>query len=201
MGVDVELVRDEFVLHHLLEIAARCAEPREPVDNVLDEVEAVESILYAQVEGGGDRPLFVISTHVQVLVGPAIGETVDQRGIAVESEDDVLVPGEDGIEVCIGEAVRVLARRLELHEIDHVHHANLEIGQVLSKDRRRGEDLERRGVATAGQNDVGFFTLVVARPLPDAQSLGAVDDRLIHREPLGERVLPRDDHVHVVTTS
>ena len=41
--------------HLLFEIVAAGAELREPVDHVLDQVEAVQAVLYPHSEGGGDR--------------------------------------------------------------------------------------------------------------------------------------------------
>ena len=45
---------------------------------------------------------------------------MDEPRIAVKGEDDRLVDGEEGVEVTIGEAVRMLARGLQRHEIDDV---------------------------------------------------------------------------------
>ena len=41
--------------HLLFEVVAAGAELREPVDHVLDQVEAVQAVLYPHGEGGGDR--------------------------------------------------------------------------------------------------------------------------------------------------
>ncbi len=62
----------------------------------------------------------------------------------------------------------------------------------------RGERLERRHVAAARHDDIGFATLIVAGPLPDADSRGAVLDGLIHRQPLQRRLLAGDDDVHAI---
>ena len=43
--------------------------------------------------------------------------------------------------------------------------------------------------------------MVVARPLPDANALGAVDDGLLHGEPLRQRVLASHDDVDVVPSA
>ena len=96
------------------------------------------------------------------------------------------------------EAVRVLGRRLELHQVDHVDDADLQVGDVLVQELDGGQRLERRHVAGAGHDDVGLAPLVVARPLPDADPRRAVLDRAVHVEPLRRRVLARHDHVDVV---
>ena len=71
-------------------------------------------------------------------------------------------------------------------------------GRWAREDRHGGQHLQRRRVAAAGHDHVRLRSLVVARPLPDAQALGAVDDGLFHREPLRHRVLAGDDDVHVM---
>ena len=67
------------------------------------------------------------------MVRPAIGEAVYQPGIAVEGEDHRLVPGEQGVEGGVREAMGMeYLAGLEAHEIDHVHHPNLKIRQMLT---------------------------------------------------------------------
>jgi len=94
VGVDVSGVFDEFVRHGLFEVVAGGAELREAVDDVADEMETIEFVLHPHVEGRGDCPFFNVAAHVQISVGPAVGESVDQARVAVEGEDDVLVGGE-----------------------------------------------------------------------------------------------------------
>lgn len=94
MGIDVKGVFDEFVGHGLFEVIACRAELRQAVDDVADEVEAVEFVLYPHVEFGGDGAFFVVAADAQIAVGPAVGESVDQGGVTMEGEDDVFVGGE-----------------------------------------------------------------------------------------------------------
>src|ERR1700687_5325898 len=54
VSVDVDIVLDEFVGHRLLQVVPRRTELRELVDDVCDEVEAVQSVLDPHVECGGD---------------------------------------------------------------------------------------------------------------------------------------------------
>ena len=77
-------------------------------------------------------------------------------GIAVVGEDHRPTRGEDGVELSVGEAVRVLRLRLEAHEIDDVDDADAQVGQVLAQRGRGGEGLERRDVSAAGEDDVGL---------------------------------------------
>jgi carbamate kinase len=111
LAVDVDACARSACPHHLLQIGALAAQMRQPIDDVLHQMEAVQIVLHAHVEGGGDRAFLLVAAHMQVAVGPAIGQPVDQRGIAVEAEDDVLVLGEQRIVVGFAQPVRMLARR------------------------------------------------------------------------------------------
>ena len=109
--------------------------------------------------------------------------------------------GEERVEVAVAKAVRMLARRLQRHQIDDVDHADLQFGRMLAQEVDRGQRLERRHVAAAGHDDVRLAAAVVARPFPDAEARGAVLDRLVHRQPLRRRLLAGDDDVHVVAAA
>src|SRR5271163_589719 len=60
VGVDVAVGFDEFVRHRLLQVVASRAELGQPVDDVRDEVKAVQAVLHPHVESGGDGPFFVV---------------------------------------------------------------------------------------------------------------------------------------------
>ena len=49
---------------------------------------------------------------------------MDQPRIAVEGEHNRLVLGEERIEILIGKAVRMFARRLQFHQIDDIDDAD-----------------------------------------------------------------------------
>ena len=71
-------------------------------------------------------------------------------------------------------------------------------GSALAQDRGRGQRLLRRHVAAAGQHDVGLLAGVGAGPRPDAEALGAVDDRLVDGGELQVLLLVGDDDVDAV---
>ena len=91
----------------------------------------------------------------------------------MEVEDDRLVGGEQAVELALGRSVRVLRRRLQLEEVDHVDEAHLQVRKALAQDRGRRQRLLRGDVAAGGHDDVGLLALVVlARsqmPMPFAQ--------------------------------
>ena len=78
--------------------------------NGFGQMEPVELVEHNHVEWCRGCPLFLEPVNVQiVVVGSSIGELVDQRGIPVIGKDDGFVPGEQGIEIRVAEAVRMLA--------------------------------------------------------------------------------------------
>ena len=123
---------------------------------------------------------------------------MDQPGIAVEREHDGLVRGENRIEIVIGQSVRMFGLRLERHQVHHVDHSNPDIRDVLAQQVDGSQRFQRRDVAAAGHDDVGFAAFVVARPIPDADSGRAMLDRRIHIQILQRGLLAGDDHVHVI---
>ena len=101
----------------------------------------------------------------------------------------------------IAQPVRVLGLRLQLHQVDDVDHADLQLRQVLAQNGDGGQRLQRGHVAAAGHDDVRRAALVVAGPLPDADALGAVLDGGVHRQPLRRRVFAGDHDVDVVAAA
>ena len=151
--------------------AARDRQPRDAVDDVHDEMEAVEVVEHHHVERRRRRPLFLVAAYVDVVVvRPPVREPVDEPGVAVIGEHHRLVGREERVELRIGETVRVLARGLKAHQVDDVHDAYLQLGQLLAQDRDGGQRLERRHVARARHHDVRLAALVVRRPLPDRRA-------------------------------
>ena len=98
-----------------------------------------------------------------------VGQPVNQPRIAVEGEDDRLVGGEQRVEIVIRKPVRMLARRLQLHQVDDVDDANLQVRGVLAEQIDGGQRLQRRHVAAARHDHIGLAAAVVAGPLPDAE--------------------------------
>src|SRR5215211_9286466 len=80
--------RPEALVDHLLAQACRLAgQPWHAVDDVHDEVEAIEVVEHDHVEGRRRRALFLVAAHVEVaVVRPSVGEAVDEPGIAVVGE-------------------------------------------------------------------------------------------------------------------
>ena len=75
-------------------------------------------------------------------------------------EDHRLVGGEERVEFAVGQAVRVLPVVLQPHQVDDVDEPHLQLRQPLAQDAGRGQRLEGRHVARAGDHDVGVVALV-----------------------------------------
>jgi hypothetical protein len=123
---------------------------------------------------------------------------MDEPGVAVKGEDDGLVGREKSVEIAIGKTVRVLARRLQSHQVYDIDDADLQFGGMMPDQLDGGKGFQRRHVAAARHHHVGLLAAVVARPFPDSQSGLAVLDRLVHRQPLRRRLLASDNDVDVV---
>src|ERR1700677_3924829 len=67
-------------------------------------MEAIDVVLHAHVKRGRDRALLLVAPDMEVAVGSAIGQPVDERRIAVEVEYDWPIPGGEAIgqPVCEG---------------------------------------------------------------------------------------------------
>ena len=118
----------------LLQVGPLGAQMRQAIDHVLHQMKAVQVVLHAHVEGGRDGPFFLVAPHVEVAVGPAVGQPVDEPGISMETKDDVFIFGEQRIVIRLAQPVRVLACRLQFHQIDNINHPDFQIGQMLAKN-------------------------------------------------------------------
>ena len=132
MLVDVLLMLDELVLNHLLQVVPLSSQLRQAIDHVLHQMETVQFVLHPDVEGGRDRAFFLIAPDMKVAVGPAVGQAMDEPGIAVETEDDGFVLREERIVVGLAQPVWMFGLGLQLHQIDDVDYPDLKIGQMLA---------------------------------------------------------------------
>jgi VIT1/CCC1 family predicted Fe2+/Mn2+ transporter len=102
-----------------------------------------------------------------------IGETVNQPRIAVVGEDHRPVRREEGVELGVGHAGRMLVLRLQAHEVDDVDQAHLELGQMLAQERhRRVRSRGRRTPRDAESITDGMVSLatILSEALPSTPS-------------------------------
>src|SRR6476620_3606959 len=118
---DERLVVDKLVADGLLGVGSTRSKRWNTIDYVAYEVEAIEIVEHAHVKGRCRGALFLVATHMDVVMARTpVGQPMDQPRIAVESEDDWLISREQRVEIVIGQAVRVFARGLQLHQIDDI---------------------------------------------------------------------------------
>lgn len=110
------------------------------------------------------------------MIGAAIGQAMNEPRVAVISEDDRFVFGEERVEICIAEAVRMFGTWLQRHDVDDVDDADFESRAMLPQDFDGGEGFEGWNVSSTGHDDVWFVAVVIASPWPDAEASGAMFD-------------------------
>src|ERR1700730_698019 len=170
-------------------------------DDVEDQLEAIHAIEDGHVEGSRGGSLLDVTADVDVVViTPAIGEAMDQRGIAVEGEQDGLVGSEQGVEVFIGQAVRMFGDGLQGHQVHDVDDADAKVGDIFAEQGHGSENFESGNIAGAGHDNVGR-AFVVAGPLPGAESRGAMADCGVHVQPVGRGLLSGADEIDIVAAA
>jgi hypothetical protein len=92
----------------------------------------------------------------------------------------------------------MLALGLQLHQIDDIDHSDFQIGQMLTKDGNGSQNLQGGRVSAAGHHYIWLGVLVVAGPLPDANSFRAMHNCGIHSQPLRKGMFASNHHVDVV---
>src|SRR5262249_33965249 len=129
------------------------------------------------------------------------GKTVNEPRIAVEGENDWLVRSEQRVEIVIRKAMRMLALRLQFHEIHDVDNTHLQVGRVSAKEGDSCQSLQCWDIAAASHHDIGLLATIIAGPFPDPKPGSAVLDRLVHRQPLRGRLFASDNDVDVVSAA
>jgi len=83
---------DEFVSYRLLSISRPRTKLRHSVDHIAHQVEAIEIVEHAHVEGCGRCSFFLVAAHVNVIVpGAPVGQSVNQPRVTMKGKDDGLV--------------------------------------------------------------------------------------------------------------
>src|SRR5271165_7139853 len=126
----VVLTCDLLVEQGLASARSGDAETRHAVDRIDGEAEAVGLITNGQLQRRVDVALLLVAAHVNVvLMWPMVSEPVDQPRVGVEIENHRLVGGEEGLELAIGQPVRMLGVRDQFEQIHHIHEPDLYVGQ------------------------------------------------------------------------
>lgn len=84
-----------LVLQHFLDMGTRHLESGHAIDHVNRDAKAIDLVGHRQIQRRVDVAFFFVATHMDVvMVGPPVGEAVDQPGIAVKVKDYRLIEGE-----------------------------------------------------------------------------------------------------------
>src|SRR5215216_7165823 len=97
--------------------------------------------------------------------------------------------------------MRMLALRLQRHQIHDIDDADLQFGQVLAQHRNSRKRFERWYVSRAGHYHVRPCTAIVAGPLPHPNALAAMLDGCIHVKILQRGLLSGDNHIDVIAAA
>ena len=128
------------------------------------------SLSMTMSNGRGGGAFLLVAADVQVVRGCGAGRS--GGGSATGSRGrrrHRLVRGEQGVEVAVGQPVRVLGVRLQAHQVDDVDDPDLQVRQVGAEQVGGGERLQGRDVAGAGEHDVG-----VSLPSPSVPAQGQI---------------------------
>src|ERR1051326_6533755 len=106
-------VFDKLIAKQLLKM--RVHRPQS-IDGIAGQMKAIQLIKDGHVKRSSSGSLFAITVYVKiVVVGTFISEAMNKRRISVIGENHGLVSGEDGIELTVGESVRMLGGSLQSH--------------------------------------------------------------------------------------
>ena len=153
---DVEFVALDGFAESLRGLIDDVAETRDARDSVQGQAEAIHAIEHGHVEGSGGGAFFDVAADVNVVViAAAVSQAMNERGIAVEGEDDRLVGGEEGIEIFVGQAVGMLRDGLQSHEVDYIDYADAKIGYVFTEQGDGSENFQGGNISGAGHDDIG----------------------------------------------
>src|SRR5688500_2339025 len=87
---------------------------------------------------------------------------------------------------------------LQPHDVHHIDETDSKVGEAVLQDLRGREGFRGGYIAGCCHYEISLTILITARPVPDADALGAVLDRFVHGQVLRSRLLAGDDDVHVL---
>src|SRR5262249_20552604 len=110
-----------LVAEFLLRVGANRLQPRNPIDYIDSQREPIDFVFNRQFQRRVDIAALLVTAHVQIFViVPLVSEPVNQPRIAVKVENDWLVRRKETVKVPVAQAMRMLAIRLQLEQIDYV---------------------------------------------------------------------------------
>ena len=178
-----------FVAKHILEVVDCDDGEREPIGFVPDR----------KFEGCVNVALLLVASDMHELLAFAlVRQTVHEPWVGVEVEDDGPVVGEDCVVLGGCQAVRVIAIRHQLEQVDHIHESDLQFRQVFPQKCSGSQRLLSHDITARCHDEIRLDTCVVGSPLPDTETFATMSDRILHVQELQVLLLIGDDDVDVV---
>src|SRR5690606_717934 len=132
--VNILLVLDQLVANVLLSVGRAGPQFRHPIDNVANQVEAIDVVEHRHIERRGRCSLFLVAADMQVvMIRAPVRQPVNQPWVAVIGEDNRFIARKDRVEVAIRQSVRMLCFRLQRHQVDDVDYPHLQLRQLLAE--------------------------------------------------------------------
>src|SRR5689334_15670270 len=121
-------VLDELVRKCLQNFVHLAFESGNSTNGIHGKLKTVHVIEDDHIKRRSRRALLFVSADVQIpMVRPSICQPMNEPWISVISKDDGSIRSKDLIEILIGEAVRMLARRLERHYVHDIDKTDSQI--------------------------------------------------------------------------
>src|SRR5215472_13773283 len=103
MSERIFLSRDLLVPEVLQCRASYALQLRNMLDCIHGQGEPIDAIFNCQLQWSIDVPLFSIAVNMEVLmIGAAVGQSMNEPGISVEAEDDGFINREEQIKISVG---------------------------------------------------------------------------------------------------
>ena len=151
------------------------------------------------IERGSRTPFLPIPLNVHPLRSlPAKRQPGNVVRVAVVVNDDLLVPGEQVLEVRVRKSVRVRTEGSKDHEIGDIHDPHAKLRSDLAKESGSGDDFERDLRTDTNEDDIRTETFISGAEPPDASTCPGVDLGFLRAEPNSRGMLRTDNQVDVV---
>src|SRR6266481_1129825 len=148
---------------------------RQAMECVYRQLEAVHIVAHHHIKGRGGCSFFFIATDMQIVVVMAtITQPVYEPWIAVVGENNRLVRGEKRIKTLITKTVTMLTGRLQRHQVHYIDNPDFDSRHVLAQKRGGRQNFQRGNVSGTSEHYIRITATLTARPLPDADTAGAV---------------------------
>ncbi len=193
---------DLFMANSLFGIDRKISEFRHTINHICHEMIPVKIVKNNHIKKGGLRAFFFIASNVDVyIVGSPICQTMDQPGIRKKGKNGGFIRCKEGIEHLVGQAMRMLALRLKVHEIHHILHSNFQIGNLFAQKVHRSQCLKGGYITGAGHDHIGFSPFIVAGPIPNSDTSRTVLYGRIHLQILQRGLFAGHKDIDTISTS